>query len=457
MTSGRLPADPRLRPTAALLRAAVVGLLGLLVAVLAHKPAGILVVLPLVVWAVAAHAWSALRSADDGRGDTVALTAAVSRDRIREGDTGAVGVTARAGGSTPLPVSATWPRRAGLRHRPRAGSLLAVGDVRADIRADTWGSYDLGPVRAVVTDPLGARRTQAHLPMRSLAVTPEAETLVAGTDMPRTIGVSGPHLSPRRGSGTALAEVREFARGDRLSRINWPVTSRTGRLHTNATFTEQDTDVVIVVDTLADIPSHPGFLPRHGDGGPSSLDLTIRATGAIARHHLGIGDRVGILDLGTLIGDVPVGAGAAQLGAVMTALARTDREPPPLARVRPLGAIRPGSLVIVCSPLLEARVIERIGELAARGVELLIVDTLPPATGDPEALARRRSVTGRPRSHANDHWDEAWALRRLQQESRCRALRSRGIPVVAWDGPGTLAAVLAAMSLAARAPRMRRR
>ena len=51
--------------------------------------------------------------------------------------------------------------------------------------------------------------------------------------------------------------------------------------------------------------------PREGlDGRPTSLDLTVRAAGAMAAHYLGVGDRVGLRVVGAAsVPRVPVGSG----------------------------------------------------------------------------------------------------------------------------------------------------
>ncbi|WP_262425798.1 DUF58 domain-containing protein [Brachybacterium sp. Z12] len=230
---------------------------------------------------------------------------------------------------------------------------------------------------------------------------PAASVLDAPVEVPTPIGVSGMHLSRRRGDGTALSEVREFRTGDRLHRINWRVTSRTGRLHTNATFTEQDTEVLIVTDTIADIIPAPWA----GDDAPSSLDMTVRATAAVARHYLTAGDRVSLFDLGHLIGPVPAGTGPRQLRVLTNALARAGRDDSAMRLPRRLRTVRSGTLVVVCSPLLHKEAIAQIGVLVSHGADVIVVDTLPPSIGDISPLrgsrcgrtARPRTVSGRRR------------------------------------------------------------
>ena len=84
---------------------------------------------------------------------------------------------------------------------------------------------------------------------------------------------------PRRPAPVAPARQRHgvrgdpaFATGDRLKRINWPVSLRTGELHVITTRAEQDAGVWLVVDGLRDIGVSGGI-----DGAASTLDLTVRA------------------------------------------------------------------------------------------------------------------------------------------------------------------------------------
>src|SRR5699024_1122999 len=155
----------------------------------------------------------------------------------------------------------------------------ADGTVRLRITAHRWGRVAVGPTHVFATDPLGAFRAQQTLPMLGVKVVPSASILEAPVSVPSPIVVSGAHLSARRGDGTALSEVREFRPGDRLHRINWRVTSRTGKLHTNATFTEQDTDVLIVTDTIAVV--HLATSAPHV--APLIHDMLLRYKPAVAR------------------------------------------------------------------------------------------------------------------------------------------------------------------------------
>ena len=432
-----------MRPTAALARAAIVGCGAFALAVLLGRPALVLVGLPLMAWALMAVAARIGRGEERGIKPPPLLT---GRRTVEEGGSTSVGLR----GTPGLLTAASVPLLPHTVLAPRHGALAADGELRIRVDARRWGRIRLGPVHTVVADGLGAFRAQLTLPPVDLHAVPASSVLDAPVEVPTPIGVSGVHLSRRRGDGTALSEVREFRPGDRLHRINWRVTNRTGALHTNATFTEQDTDVLIVTDTIADIVPAPWA----GTAAPTSLDLSVRATAAVARHYLGAGDRVSLFDIGHLIGPVRAGTGPRQLRVLTDALSRAARDDGTLRPARRLRSMRPGTLTVVCSPLLSKDAIAQIGVLVAHGADVIVVDTLPPSIGDISALTGRAPrMDGRV---SDRFWPEAWALRRLQRERTVRELRESGVPVTAWEGPASLAPVLLSLSAARTAPRRRR-
>jgi uncharacterized protein (DUF58 family) len=430
-------------PSPALLRAVVVGALPAVLALLLGRVELLLISLPLLAWALLAVVRRLARGEGEGMREVRVLS---SNPSIAEGGTVRIAVEspepALLGLTVPLPAHASLT--------PPLGSQLDADRVRLRLTARRWGRYEVGPLHLALSDPMGAFRAQQHLKPLQLQVTPDSSLLEAPPNLPTPIGVAGVHLSARRGQGTALADVRPFQPGDRLHRINWRVTSRTGTLHTNATFAERDTDVLLVADTLQDV-----FAPGLEASAVSSLDITVRAISAISRHYLGIGDRVGLHDLGPRIGAVRAGSGPRQLRVLIETLARAERSTTGVPRIRRIGAVRGSTLVVVCTPLLDDRVVAQIGEVLARGADVIVVDTLPADVGDAAALGGRRAPGAR-RGDPQRYWPEAWTLRRLLRESTVRALHEQGVPVTPWEGPGSLAPVLLSLSRAASAPRMRR-
>lgn len=444
-------APPPSAATPAMLRAVVVGTLPAVLAVMAGRPELLVLGLPLLAWAVLAVVRRLARGGAEGA-DLASVRVRSTERSIAEGGTVRIVVDApgapeasKSGSSGSL-LGVTVPLPAHASLTPPLGSRADAGSVPLTVTARRWGRYEIGPIHVVLADPLGAHRAQCRLDPVLLQVSPDSSLLEAPPNLPAPIGVAGVHLSARRGQGTALADVRPFQRGDRLHRINWRVTSRTGTLHTNATFAERDTDVLVVADTLQDLVA-PGLEAT----AETSLDLTVRAIAAVSRHYLGIGDRVGLHDLGSRIGTLRAGTGPRQLRIIVDTLARARRTSGPVTRVQKVGALRGSTLVVVCSPLLDDRVVAQIGELRARGADVIVVDTLPPSVGDPFAAPAAGTARDPQR-----YWSEAWTLRRLLRESTVRALRQQGVPVTAWEGPGSLAPVLLSLSRAASAPRMRR-
>src|SRR5690606_16485671 len=110
---------------------------------------------------------------------------------------------------------------------------------------------------------------------------PAAGLFDADEPLPRAAGVAGIHRSRSAGTDGELSGVRPFQPGDRLRRINWRVTSRSRDLHVNATLSERDADVVLVVDVR-----HEAGVSG-GTAGPASiLDTTVRAAAAITGHYV---------------------------------------------------------------------------------------------------------------------------------------------------------------------------
>src|SRR5690606_13316478 len=117
-------------------------------------------------------------------------------------------------------------------------------------------------------------------------------------------GLSGIHRSRRPGTDGQLADVRLFQAGDRMRRINWRVTRRTGDVHVNSTLSERDADVVLVLDTR-----HEAGVSGGVDGPVSVADATVRAAAAITEHYTRQGDRVALVEFGTRLRRLRAGTG----------------------------------------------------------------------------------------------------------------------------------------------------
>lgn len=434
MTGGVL--DAGWRATSALRRALVVGSTGVGAAVVLGEPGLCVLAAPLVLAGVSGLLGRPTRtpvvtttldhvSLHEGQGTTSRLrlldaddveqvTRAVDRAphvTCRPAD----GRVVRMVGDGPLPDVELSPRRWG--RRVLGNELTAL--------TSAWAGYRWGPVVLLGSE---------------MRVLPTTTAYDSRAEAPQPRGLVGAHRSARAGSGSEFAGIRAFEAGDRLRRINWRVSARTGRLHVTTTRAEQDAGILLAVDATTD-HGHSGGV----DGPASSLDLTVRAAASIAEHAIRRGDRVALRVISGQGARLPFGTGRLQLRRILGTL----------AAVRPIALgegydkrlrleARGGTMVVLLSPMLGDHVGAAAAALLDRGVPTLVVDTLPAA---PMPAANRGA--------SPTVAELAWRMRRLERENGVRGLVARGCPVVPWHGPGTLDDVLRRLARHASQPRVR--
>lgn len=421
-------------PTAALGRTLVLGAVGLTLALVAGDPALVVLAAPFVVLGAFAVAHRPTRLPEiDSRLDHLALQEGLgTTSRLTLTDAEDVEFVTRATGR---------PAYVAVRpHAGQVGGLLSEGTPDVEIGARRWGRRLLGEEKvALYTRWAGFRFGPVPRGGQPLRVLPTTTPYASRSEAPHPLGLVGAHRSRRTGSGTELAAIRPFLPGDRLRRINWRVSLRTGTLHAVATRAEEDTGVLLVVDALADHGVSAGL-----GGAASSLDLTVRAAAAIAEHHVRSGDRVALRVVGRGNEQVGYGAGARHLRRLQ------DR----LAGLRPgdLGdsdtgllqlGVTGGAVVIVLSPVLAESIGTMAATLTRRGVAVLVVDTLPPDASPAVAEGTDARVAAL-----------AWRMRRVERSVVLDRLSSLGCPVVAWQGPGTLDDVMRRLARRASLPRV---
>jgi uncharacterized protein (DUF58 family) len=325
--------------------------------------------------------------------------------------------------------------------RPTYGvtsSLVSDGLPVLEFSPRRWGRRTIGAERVALTSAwAGWRSGPVSMPEHGLAVLPQTAPYDSRAEVPQPDGLVGRHRSRRLGSGTEFEGIRPFATGDRLKRVNWPVSLRTGELHVITTRAEQDAGVWLVVDALRDIGVSGGI-----DGAASSLDLTVRAAAALAEHHVRTGDRVGLLVVASEATRVRLGAGPRHLHRLHGTLSRirTEARSVPPERID-LGA-GAGSVVYVLSPMLFTPLVTATASLQRSGASVIVIDTL----GE--------------RDHGDDRLSLPALAARMQQverDDRLRHLAALGCPVVPWRGPGTVDTVLHLLARRAQVPKVRAR
>ncbi|GAA4407937.1 DUF58 domain-containing protein [Fodinibacter luteus] len=439
------------RPTRALGRAAAIGLVVLVVAAVGGRGDLAVVGAPLVALVV----WSLVTRPTAGPVATSAVTDALTH----EGDT----VTWR------VDVTVVPGLRDAVAHLPGdrwttttpahghvAGSVARGATVPLGVlaRTDRWGVRRLGPAQVgAFGDFASFAWTWPEQRLEAVATVPTPGTFTSRAGLPHPVGLVGQHRGARAGGGTELFDVRPFRTGDRLRRIHWPVSLRTGALHVTTTYADQDAEVRVVVDAIRDLGERD---PAHGRR--SSLDVAVEAAGAVAAHYLGTGDRVGlsVLGGGGLV-EVPAVGGRHQLARVLLGLGRAEPSSGTVGEERALRAqlarrIPPGAFVVLLSALVSAEPLAHAVRLGRSGHEVVVVDTLPPElssvdAGDEAVCA----VTG------VDDVRVArlvWRLRLLDREREARRCAAAGVPVIPWRGPGSLDTVLRQSTRRSRRPRV---
>jgi uncharacterized protein (DUF58 family) len=420
-------------PTGSLARSTIVASVGLVGAVVTGRPTLLVVVAPLVV----ATAMGLARRPTS----SPVVRAELGHLHLSEGQ-GTVSrlVIAEAEGAEQ--VTRVAVREPFVRLRPGGGRInRLVGEAPTELQVSPrrWGWRTLGREVVALTSPwAGFRYGPVTLTGHQVRVLPAGIPYGSHAEQPQPRGLVGAHRSVRTGSGTEFAGIRGFEPGDRLRRINWRVSARSGRLHVTTTRAEEDAGVLLVVDALTDHGRSGGL-----DGDESSLDRTVRAAAAVAEHAVRQGDRVSLRVVGSGTRQLAPGAGWSHLRRLLGALSTLRPAGEEADGIGPRLRGTEGTMVVVLSPMLA----EALGTLTAtalrRGLPTLVIDTLP------EDAAPGVSPDADPVAA-----DLAWRMRRLEREQVLAGLAALGCPVVPWRGPGTIDEVTRRLARRAQQPRV---
>ncbi len=165
------------------------------------------------------------------------------------------------------------------------------------IKAMVRGDYSIGPVRLVLTSPLGfcdkpireVRETRAYL-----KVIPQFYAL-RFKETPITIRYTKPpggHTVRAKGMGVELEHIREYMPGDDFRKIAWKISAKNPlrELMVRETMSEVRLEIFLVID--GGIESSLGY-PRR------LIDYYIEAAGSLILAALGKGDVIGLYIAGT--------------------------------------------------------------------------------------------------------------------------------------------------------------
>jgi uncharacterized protein (DUF58 family) len=397
------------RPTPRLRAYLLLGAAGLVAGVALGRPEPVLLVAPMLLAALLA-----LLLVEE---PSISLDVSIDDDRVLEGDDVELSVQLLSQRAVPwLELGASLP--SGLEARDDAGVFgvrLDAGEprtVRVNVGARRWGSYLVGKVAVRARDRFGffafEQTQEARLALR---VFPRPETLQRAIRPAETQMSAGNEVSRRRGDGVEFADVRQYAPGDVIRRINWRLSSRKPELHVNDLHPESSTEVVILLDTFTDLT---------GRDDESSLATAVRAANGIANYYLRRRDRVGLIAFGGSIRWLVPAMGLAQSYRIVEVLLDARAAVSIIWKgvdLIPPRSLPPKALVIAVSPLLDERTIESLLDLRGRGFDLVVIELRPeafiPDPTDPFGVTARR----------------LWQLRRAQLRDRLQRL---GVPIAAW-------------------------
>jgi len=412
------------QPTAAHFRALVGGLVLSVIAVLARRADLLVLATPLLGAAV----WGALLRPQR----TPVVRQSIAHGTVREGQATTWHITVQDPGGRVDDVAALlgpapWIERDPI-HGQIAVSLPDDGDgpLAVRLRSTRWGRRRLDPAVVVASSGWGAYQwaSTVFTDVRTLLTLPQAAPFDASAPPVRTPGLIGVNRSPRQGAGNEFAGIRAFQPGDRLRRIHWPRSIRTGVLHVTSTWADHDRQVVLLIDALDDVGESGGL-----DGFASSLDIAVRAASAIAEHYVAVGDRVGLVALGSRgVQRVPATAGFRHLRRLLEVMAAIEPARAPADDGRLPRGLGDGALVVMLSPLLSPAAVRRVRTVAERGLTTVVIDCLP------EGIALQ--------DYEDPYVGVTWRIEMLRRDRDIRQIREAGIAVVPWRGPGSLDAVL---------------
>jgi uncharacterized protein (DUF58 family) len=363
----------------------------------------------------------------------------LSTPRVFEGERATVTVTLTA--ETPLPqveaLEALPSSAQTLSGHSRVVRALGAGQSARwsyEIRLPERGRFTLGTVHLRSWEPSGLVAGEVTLrDPKVLHVYPRAAPVSRVPAPLRTQASAGNYVSRLVGDGIEPGEIRPFAPGDRVRHVNWRASLRRDRLYVTRYQQERNADVVLMLDTLSQV----------GTGSRTTLHASLRAASSLTAAYLARKDRVGLIEYGGLLRWVRPGSGRRHFERLLSTLVQAEVTFTYVAKdldLVPPRVLPPQALVVALSPLLDARFVAALRDLAGRGFDLLVLAV------DPVRVAREELG----RSLRVDTACRLWALERRVQLAQ---LAAGGLRIVQWapDEPVELALARVGRNRRARA------
>jgi uncharacterized protein (DUF58 family) len=279
------------------------------------------------------------------------------------------------------------------------------------LRCTRWGSFQLGTMRARARDPFRLVTWEARLGSRQrLQAYPREITLRRLLAPVETQPFVGSEVSRAKGDGIEYADLRDFVPGDRVRTINWRASARRRNLVVNERHAEQNTDVVLFVDSFVDVRG----------AGRSVLEDAVRVAAALATRYLARRNRVGLVGFGGILRWLRPGLGTTQRYHLIETLLETGVEPTYTWRhvnVIPARILPPNSLVLALTPLVDPRFVTALEDLRGRRFDVAAIEIDPVPLVEPGRTEIERA---------------AYRLWLLEREVLRTRLQAQGIGVATW-------------------------
>ncbi len=349
----------------------------------------------------------------------------VEMERVLEGSAFEVTIVARAERAVDrVELALELPRGVEVVKGEPAWSLRLGGGEERELpvvlRCTSWGVYKIGELRIRARDAFRIVTWEKQVrATRRLKAYPRPVALRRLLPPMQTQAFAGSQVARTKGDGVEYADIRDFVPGDRVRSINWRASARRQGLVVNERHPERNADVVLFVDSFADV--------RGPDR--SVLEEAVRAAASLAEKYLEHRDRVGLVGFGGVLRWLHPGMGGTQRYRLIETMLETGVEPTYAWRdvnVIPARILPPAALVLALSPLVDPRFVTALEDLRGRRYDVALVEV------DPVPLVE----VGRTEVER-----AAYRLWVLEREVLRWRLETRGIAVATW-GDGALDSAL---------------
>jgi uncharacterized protein (DUF58 family) len=343
----------------------------------------------------------------------------ISQSRLYEGDSLKVTIEVEAHSDIPI-MELLDPLPDGAELGPGFSNLTLISLRAGQIQDFTYqlvvrhrGRFWVGELRARVHSPSEMIYRESRIDRRKSYTVYPGISFIRRSIRPAFTQTSvGNYTARRAGGGIEFETIRPYAPGDAFRRINWPRALRWGRLYVNEHLPERNSDIIIMIDSLANA----------GSAELNTLDLCVRGAASLAYSFMRRKDRVGLIDYGGIFRWVPPGMGVKHWHRLMDRLVEAEVAfsyvNKDLALV-PKRILPPQSLVIALTPLLDERFIASLSDLTARGFNVAVI---VPSPGDVLAKVMKPSRLN----------EAAALLWEMERKLLLDDLRRAGMGVVEW-------------------------